>query len=861
MMLDVIMEECPQRLKKKLLSDLLEQMRNRETDAIFFLLFKSAIHIIRFCLCDESVWEQIGVQFGRGVEYLSAHAEFYSLEVICKCILETASEVGVCAQAYEIAEILDKQLSAASAGVDYYWVLRQKAELMQKMGDRFDYASIEAELDRICKLALEWEPGKPMLAEKQNIRLWAEYYFFGRPDLRGEEGAGKIGECVEKYRQCCTEEAEGDVGLCVLETMQERKKNGFILNVTNEWALKGMRILEKEYGPQAIEQPDAQALFRVIYTAADMTRDERELYRRFFKLYYGSFYIAGNWRVYPMLKQGCSFGNAGVTVNNEEEEWGRVGLLDIIQQGIVYLSNHGVSNGQNPLKLLLCYHLFGDNNISTLNLQAAMRKALNNQVLLHFVHTILESGHEERQMLDVLLKAVFGNVSLGNGCFGLVEKQQFLNLLKMCGLEMDRTLWRLDYTGDTDKEEFWILDAFSGWQWELVLQADVQMTEALLYTIWRLHDGKMEGQVLELLEKRLRNASWKEHFWFELMQEAQSEGGEWELHMKEIVALHNSETVKQRDFRSHMYEAGWDRYEGSQYEKDLRDGLKAGNYDLVLSMIDEVIDGFKNDSDKKSNSGECLAIAYFYMPAAKDRSMNRFMDGIQKMEKPSFLGGKYFILRAYAYLDDRVGFADYYRENCQEIWKGLRDGGYRYFYPKNELYQMAAYVFSLEEEDISRDFCSQLADLIAESVSWYAYTEGILCNLDWMTKYVSFETVWRRERCIKEINTTDYDEIYQLIEKYLSLEELMDIFIAGVWGPKLSDKPVRPQNTEFAFWESKYYLWLREKFGEAGEERLKVEFEELYALKAEFDKKYRDHYIWQVHKIVNKIKDLPVRFQ
>ena len=124
-----------------------------------------------------------------------------------------------------------------------------------------------------------------------------------------------------------------------------------------------------------------------------------------------------------------------------------------------------------------------------------------------------------------------------------------------------------------------------------------------------------------------------------------------------------------------MYEAGWDRYEGSQYEKDLRDGLKAGNYDLVLSMIDEVIDGFKNDSDKKSNSGEWLAIAYFYMPAAKDRSMNRFMDGIQKMEKPSFLGGKYFILRAYAYLDDRVGFADYYRENCQEIWKGLRDGG------------------------------------------------------------------------------------------------------------------------------------------------------------------------------------------
>ena len=45
------------------------------------------------------------------------------------------------------------------------------------------------------------------------------------------------------------------------------------------------------------------------------------------------------------------------------------------------------------------------------------------------------------------------------------------------------------------------------------------------------------------------------------------------------------------------------------------------------------------------------------------------------------------------------------------------------------------------------------------------------------------------------------------------------------------------------------------------EESLKAEFAELYVLKEEFDKKYRNYYIWQVHKIVNEIKDLPVRFQ
>lgn len=972
LMLDAIMEDCPRRLKKKLFSGILEQLVGREIDAAYWMLFESAIHITRFCPCDGKEWEQLGAQFVRGAKYLLSRAAFYELGGICRELLrmaedenadgdlynavrmgmyfsgiflkrdmgeelerlrekkcfgghslqlwklmwEMALDAGACAQAYEVAEILAGRFWAEAPDPDYYLILRQKAELMQRMGDRFDSARIEEELDHICKLALELAPDDPRLAEKLNIQLWAEYYYYGRPDLRGEEGSQRIEECVRKYRALCTkEDMKWDVKLCVLEIMQERVKGKFILDVVNESALRGLRILEKIHGTQAaVEQPDAEFLFRSVLGAAGMTGEDRELYRSFFEQYYKKFYIVGNWRVYPILSHCFLLSHLRETDGEEtdsEETDGlaRVKLSDIVRQGIFYLSNRRGNNMQDQLRILLCYHLINETIDNFWDIQNqkdkddfydrqslknqkdkdyvrfVVQNTLNNRVLLYFVHKTLEamcSEQEEtenkrieKERLRVLLRAVFEKGSFRDDCFKTEEKQQLMGVLELCGLEMSRALWKAEYADSTAAEEFRVLDAFCGWQWGLVPQADVRMTAALLYVAWRLQEQPVEECLLERLGTKLQDANGKAHFWMEVLREARSEGGEWERHMegllrraaegmekggqlspksRHILAPYNPKLADQPDVCTHAYDGAQDACEGRQYEKAIQDRLAAGDYDTIRRMIDEVLDGMK-----PGRSDERLAIAYFYIPVAGRKSMDGFMDGIQEMKKLSFLG-EYFVLRAYAYLDDRAGFAACYREHRQEIWQKLKDGVSLAWYPENELYHMAEYFFSLNEDELAQDYCRELADLYAASYSMYGYTRGILCQLEWMTKHVSFETVWRRERCIKEIDPSNYEDICRLLEKYLSPEELMDIFITGVWNRDGSNKPFRPRNTELEFFESEYYLWLRESFGEACEDRLRAEFPKLYAVREEYDAHYRESYLWQVNKLANEIKSLADTF-
>ncbi len=95
-----------------------------------------------------------------------------------------------------------------------------------------------------------------------------------------------------------------------------------------------------------------------------------------------------------------------------------------------------------------------------------------------------------------------------------------------------------------------------------------------------------------------------------------------------------------------------------------------------------------------------IAIAYFYVPAVNNRGLDGFIEGIKELAQQQsfslFMGGEYSILRAYAYLNDRVGFTAYYRENCQRIWERIHN--IMFLYPKNELFHMAEYIFRLEED-------------------------------------------------------------------------------------------------------------------------------------------------------------------
>ena len=207
LMLDVIMEECPQRLKRNLLIHILDHMGERGIDKTYWLLWHSAVHIAKFCDCGKREWELLGEEFARAVSYLTMQAGFYELlqtaenlaeasrgreEELCsaalivgyfshvfrkqdteeelrrlqgrqafgkfsvrvwKVMVETAREVGAYDQAYEVASLLADKASGQEAEWDRYLICRTRAELMQELGDRFDPWQMEAELGHICAIA------------------------------------------------------------------------------------------------------------------------------------------------------------------------------------------------------------------------------------------------------------------------------------------------------------------------------------------------------------------------------------------------------------------------------------------------------------------------------------------------------------------------------------------------------------------------------------------------------------------------------------------------------------------------------------------------------------------------------------
>lgn len=950
LMMDAIMEDCAQRLKKRLLSEILLEMADRDTDGAYWLLFHSVVRIARFCTCDGRIWERLGKQFVRAAGWLSEHADFYELGEICGSILKIAEDTdedlynavrigkyfadvfrkedaaetlellrrrkrfgeyslqiwkilqktawyaGCYGEAYEIAELLAERLSGQTADAEYYGILRQKVDLMQRLGGRFESAQIEEELNRVCELTFELAPADPGLAEKLNMRLWAEYHY-NRQELWGETASQRIGECIKKYRECCTEtEMAEDVNLCVMEIMRERAKRKFQLDVVGEWALKGLRILDKLYGDLAAEQPDMDFLFHAVITGIPMEREDRELYRFLFERYYKSFYKGGRWQEFSKLEFAC--GGRYLVVDNDYSEDGRekVKLSDIVERGILYLSNLSKSSHQNQVRLLLSYYLCSELARDRRNLRkededacsSMQRYIANNRVLLYFLQKTLEeqcAGQENagRQRVRVLLYAAFAGRVFSDDCFTTEEKRLLLSLFRICGLETDRAEWKAMHTGGAEGEEFSILKALRGWVWDMDPQADAQMAAALLSVAWRLKEPDLEKRMLELLGEQFGDINKRVAFWFALRQEARSEGGEWENHFealfrdaigredtgkynrsrisvetRKLLLPYRPELEEQMDARLRVFEGKRDTCEGEIYETNLQDRLAAEDYESMRGMIQEVLDGFN-----PNRPDERFAIAHFYMPAVKKRGLDGFVEGIGELARQrAFLGGEYFVLRAYAYLDDRDGFAAYYRENRQKIWEQLGNSYTLALYPENELYRMAAYICSIGEKStigedgIAEDYCSRLADLYGSNAyGMHGYTERILYQLEWFAGHVPFKTIWRPARFTEEIDVSNYEEMYQLVEGYLASEELMDCFAA--WGHRLWKRLWdRPDKADFSFFESEYYIWMSERFGKAFQDRMEAELPGLHAAKRDYEEYQKNEYLRLVNSAVCEIRSL-----
>lgn len=674
LMFDVIMEECSQRLKKQLFLSILKQMKSQEIDDSYWLLYESAVHIAKFCACEKGEWVLLGIEFVRTVEFLRNHAGFSELLRTCeelskvmkdrngaedllnaalvgrffcrvfqkknageelvqlrereyfgtfslqvwKIMQETAWEVQAFEQAYEIVDILVEKTADRKVDSYYYMLHRKRLDLMQELGDRFEPAEMEEEIQKLCSIVHEFIPNDPGIAERINARLLADYYD-ARKDLSEEFISQRIRNCISQYCAYCTEgELRQDINICVLRLMELKASQGYFSTAVAQAALEGMRILDSQYGENAIEQPDMEFLFLTARPNACVSEEDRELNRRIYAAYYKAFIKEGNWKAYHILSSK-HYSNIFMRVEDvEAAEADRHAVLNIILQGILYLSNLTAGNVQNQLRLLLSYQLFGrlmlgenifdsyldDQNGKFSGQQLVRNKLLNNQILLWLLQKSVETscGEEEEMMrLSCFMRAIFAEHSFDSNSFAEEDKRKLLGLLELCGVEVSSALWKSEYTGSSKEKEFAILEAFHGWQWRIDPRVDAGMTNTVLYTAWRLKKylpESTEGYILEMLSQHFQYGDPNERveFWLALIQEAAEDEKEWEQHILNLFREEQNSIFKDKYKMTEnvintlaRYDTRFeipDAKETKAFEIDVRRKLAEGSYEDARVLED-----------------------------------------------------------------------------------------------------------------------------------------------------------------------------------------------------------------------------------------------------------------------------------
>lgn len=970
LMLDKIMDECRLQLKKKLFLDILEQMRLREPDRTYWLLYHSAVRIAGTGVCGTEEWNLLGEQFVRGTGYLFVYAQFSDLYEACTHLLdrvgfghgcveqdlscaaeiglyfaavfrrdteqaeaklkqikeqegfagfswriwqsarEASFETGAYRQAYEIAVVLEKWFSGHPVEDSYDRILRQKISLMWACGEYCENDEIEKEMKKLCELT-ERRCSDDNHVKKQNAMLWAEYYYYApRPDYDGEDCARMIGEYIQNYRACCTEqELEEDYMPSVFEVMCEEIqitgawRSGSVgwNESTNKRALKGLHILDKCYGTQAVNQPYACYLFRQIHPGCGLSEEDGEVFCRFFELIYQRFYKNGDWEMYHYLHDICSIWGLAFGSLDERAECTLVDevvaeLGQLMWKGITFLSNISKENIQNQLRLVLIYDLlnrldpveegiFERNWFSGAGMGDEMM--MNNQILLYFLQKALGTFEQERtavnkQLLLTLLRVIPSSIANSIGycptlyvdmeCpYGITkeERKLLLGLFNFCGIDMTRAIQAIEFSGSMTRPEFSFLDAVYGWQWGVDFEADVRTMELLFYILCRLGEREMVDQLLKQIDQCLSedydSDNRKVKFWFALLKTIEAEDREEMRNLKELLCKRLSDTYVSSSFSRRIceqiapYNAGCEErlkkhpfvYSGRMdicdeeaLEEEFRNLLEEGKTEEVIARARAEYKEYKK-LKYSGNSGKLPIILLYYYAAESWQNPVKLIKTVQDKKQESHLpGGEYFILRVYAYLDDREKFIRHYQEYRKEIW---RDLGKRNVWPHAEFLHMADYVFSLGDKELMENYCSDMADYFVSS----SYMTQIVYQLEWLTKYVPFHVVWRREAFLKTIHyLLDLEEADPFLEMYLSPRERMELFWDS-WSP-------HPKDRQLEFFESEYYLWMKGRFGDDWDDWLKERIPGLY----EFREKYvescrnKDSYLLLLDKAVCKIREL-----
>lgn len=747
LMLDTVMAECPQRLKKNLYKRILRQIEDHKADDTFWLLYKSAVRIAKFCTFEHQEWQLLGPAFIKAAKSFTDQAAFkelfeecckfpetaanktidddtYNAVLICKyfaCVfqkedagkelslLQEKTNFGTCSlkawefmiqsaddikafrQAYEITALLDEKISDVNDQY-YYQIHNNKCRLMYELRNQFDNGQIEKELEEFSiGIRKKWDKNT---AEKMIAGLWFDYYY-SRENIATEIAVQKMKDYTLQYQEACTDEQ--DVTLCLLKIMTKSKQRLLWDTEDARTAYQGLRMLDALYGKDIIEIPTAITFVRVIGFLYPEDEDI-DLYRKIFALFYRKFYTTGDFEAYDWA---CYMVNDMTPVQ------------DIIQQGILYLSNLSLHNSKSLFRLLLCYSLWDsidwwEEDKKRSGHQLIRQKILNNQILLQLFQKATQSYCElqndaAKERLFAFLNVMFIQKDISK--ISQEDTHCLAELFSMCRLGTDYMAWKTACNGT----RFKILDHIHGWQFGFDPKADVWIVNAALYTAWHIGgtgSETAEAHITGLLDESFgyRDNQYvsdrhneKAAFWLSLLQEAKRNGKEWEQHMHQL-------------------------------------------FQEVLPKL--------------------------------------------KREKRN--------------LDDtnRTALAVY-----------------------------DARFFEQEEE-----------------------TEYILEK----------ETICDKELCASAIHFSNYKKIYDCISPYLPESELTDIFVVLAleeWRPHhYRYLHNRPGKTELAFFESEYFLWLKETFSDAAEQKLEEQFPALYEAREEYQS-CRNSYLNQLNKTICEIKE------
>lgn len=805
------------------------------------------------------------------------HFGYFSFQ-IWKSMLNLAEEIGAYEQTYEVTNLLTERLSdwrGQNPG-DYYLLYRKRAELMQQLGQRFTKAQIEAEIHQLCELHNEvfYEN---LEIKKWNARLWADYYWYASKVSakdHGEEYAKKINECMEEYRSCCTErEAEQDTILLQMKIMSMQVQESIDMEKMTDVALQGLRILAKLYGDKFCELPETQHFAQRVIVLRDLkSMEERdvELLRRVFASFYCKFYKNRDWKAFRIVHHLCfAVGLSGnVRISQEAEEL--LDVSDTIRRGILYLNNLQANDAKSRMILHVCYSLLeeqvsclfhADRIGSELLLD---KKCSNNLILLTLLQKeteyICQNAEAETERLGAFLHFVIDRKYLGTK--ESEQKRNLLGILNWCGVETDRALWRSDYVGDARGDEFAILDTLTSWNWEIDAQTNVWMVDLVLYIAWLLHERgeQLEDFILKTLKTGFSGEyDARARFWLDMVDDAEVFGEEWatyvrKLFCKELEQIFDNkekltETVQDKlaDYDSRFTRLpglGEHSSQEKTYEEKLQDLIEVQDYDTAKEMILKVFDETPKGCWYHENS-----VCLFYRDIIRNRSKEHYIEELTKTcEEWKVKDRHYQILRAYRYLDDKEEFVAYYWENELDIWKGLAQMG-SLWCSVEELYNMFSYVLSVGKDQLSEDFLRKICELFSGEKSIY-YAEGVLFHLEQIAEWIPFEEVWNRDLCVKTIKIYNCNRIYENLRRFLPEEELLNLYLETVpFNPRLENDML------ISFFESAYYAWLKEKFKDVFDVRLKEKYPKVYEAKEKYERFGRENYHFRVNKLRMELKD------